>query len=134
MEVKTTFKCPQSVSTSVHAVGEDYSTDSSESSSETISGITTDQDHSVIAIQPDNQLIFCEMEVNKKPVKLQIDCGSPVCILPKCYVGNTHIHPEMVNLQMWNKTLQTLASPRQMQDKSREPNHEEKVQSGLCHY
>ena len=94
---------------SVHAVGEDYSTDSSESSSETISGITTDQDHLVNAVQSSNQLIFCEMEVNKKPVKLQIDCGSTVCILPKRYVGNAHIRPEMVNLQMWNKTsLQAL--------------------------
>ena len=37
---------------SVHAVGEDYSTHSSESSSETISGITTDQDNFVNAIQP----------------------------------------------------------------------------------
>ena len=78
---------------SVHAVGEDYSTDSSESSSETISGITTDQDHLVNAVQSSNQLIFCEMEVNKKPVKLQIDCGSTVCILPKRYVGNAHIRP-----------------------------------------
>ena len=94
---------------SVHTIVEDYSTDSSESSSETISGITTDQDHLVNAVQPSNQLIFCEMEVNKKPVKLQIDCGSTVCILPKRYVGNAHIRPEMVNLQMWNKTsLQAL--------------------------
>ena len=94
---------------SVHAIGEDYSTDSSESSSETISGITTDQDHLVSAVQSSNQLIFCEMEVNKKPVKLQIDCGSTVCILPKRYVGNAHICLEMVNLQMWNKTsLQAL--------------------------
>ena len=49
------------------------------------------------------------MKVNKKPVKLQIDCGSTVCILPKRYVVNAHIRPEMVNLQMWNKTsLQAL--------------------------
>ena len=60
---------------SIHAVGEDYSTDSSENSGETICGITTDQDHFVNAINPGNQLIFCEMEVNKKPVKLQIDCA-----------------------------------------------------------
>ena len=100
--VKTTFKHPQSVSTTVSS--EDYSTDSSESSSETISGITTDQDHLVNAVQSSNQLIFCEMEVNKKPVKLQIDNGSTVCILPKRYVGNAHIRPEMVNLQTWNKT------------------------------
>ena len=49
------------------------------------------------------------MEVDKKPVRLQIDCGSTVCILPRRYVGNAHIRPEMVNLQMWNKTsLQAL--------------------------
>ena len=94
---------------SVHSVGEDYSTDSSETSSETISGITTDQDHFVNAVQPGNQLIFCEMEVNKKPVRLQIDCGSTVCILSKRYVENAQIRPEKVNLQMWNKTsLQAL--------------------------
>ena len=89
---------------SVHAVGEDYSSNSSENSSETNSGITTDQDHFVNAINPGNQLIFCEMEVNKKPVKLQIDCGATVCILPERYAGNANIRPEMVNLQMWNKT------------------------------
>lgn len=94
---------------SVHSVGEDYSTDSSESSCETISGISTDQDQFVNAVQPGNQLIFCEMEVNKKPVKLQIDCGSTVCILPKRYVENAQIRPEKINLQMWNKTsLQAL--------------------------
>ena len=94
---------------SVHSVGEDYSTDSSESSSETISAISTDQDHLVNAVQPGNQLIFCEMEVNKKPVRLQIDCGPTACIQPKRYVGNVHIRPEMVNLQMWNKiSLQAL--------------------------
>jgi len=92
-----------------HSVSKDYSTDSSESSSETISGITTVQDHFVHAVQPGNQLIFCEMEVNKKPVRLQIDCGSTVCILPKRYVENAQIRPEKVNLQMWNKTsLQAL--------------------------
>ena len=94
---------------SVHSFGEDYSTDSSESSSETISGITTDQDQFVNAVQLGNQLIFCEMEVNKKPVRLQIDCSSTVCILPKRYVENAQIRPEKVNLQMWNKTsLQAL--------------------------
>ena len=82
---------------SVHSVGEDYSTDSSESSSETISAISTDQDHLVNAVQPGNQLIFCEMEVNKKPVRFQIDCGSTVaaCILPKRYVGNADIRPDV---------------------------------------
>ena len=64
---------------SVQSVSEDYSTHSTESSS----GITTDQDHFVNTVQPGNQLIFCEMEVNKKPVRLQIDCGCTVCILPK---------------------------------------------------
>ena len=53
------------------------------------------------------------MEVNTKPVKLQIYYGSTVCILPKRYVGNAHILPEMVNLQMWNKTsLQALGKSK----------------------
>jgi len=94
---------------SIHFVGEDYSTDASESSSETISGITTDQDHFVNAVQPGNQLIFCEMEVNKKPVRLQIESGPTVCILPRCYGEKAQICPVKVNLQMRNKTsLQAL--------------------------
>ncbi|XP_022784459.1 uncharacterized protein K02A2.6-like [Stylophora pistillata] len=100
------FKCKHH---SVHFVGEDYTTDSSESSGKTISGISTDQDQFVNAVLLGNQLIFCEMEVNKKPVRLQIDCGSTVCILPKRYVENTQIRPEKINLQMWNTTsLQAL--------------------------
>lgn len=85
----------------VHAVLEDYSSDSSDSSTGTISTITT---YDVNSVQPDNQLIYCEMEINTKPVKLQVDCGATVCILPKRYLGNLHIRPEKVNLQMWNKT------------------------------
>ena len=34
---------------------------------------------------------------------MQIDCGAPVCFLPKCYLGDLPIRPERVRLQMWNK-------------------------------
>ncbi|KAL9978632.1 hypothetical protein ACROYT_G016169 [Oculina patagonica] len=44
------------------------------------------------------------MEINHQPVKLQVDCGATVCILPKCYLGDLQIRPEIVNLQMWNKS------------------------------
>ena len=36
-------------------------------------------------------------------MKLQVDCGATVCILPKCYPGDLQIRPEIVN-QMWNKS------------------------------
>ena len=81
----------------------DWSSDSSDTSTGTISAVTS-QDHVVISVQPDNHLIYCKMEVNKEPVKLTVDCGSTVCILPERYLGDTFIHPKIVNLQKWNKT------------------------------
>lgn len=35
---------------------------------------------------------------------MQIDCGAPVCFLPKCYLWDLPIRPERVRLQMCNKT------------------------------
>ena len=81
----------------------DWSSDSSDTSTGTISAVTS-QYHVVISVQPDNHLIYCEMEVNKEPVKLTVDCGATACILTERYLGDTFIHPRIVNLQMWNKT------------------------------
>ena len=50
-----------------------------------------------------NLVIYCKLKVEKKPVKLQVDWGSSLCNLPKCYLGNLHIRPETVNLQMWRE-------------------------------
>ena len=86
----------------VHGVKDDYASDSSVSSTGTISAITAELGHNVNSIQ--HQLIYCEMEINHQPVKLQVDCCATVCILPKCYLGDLQIRPEIVNLQMWNKS------------------------------
>ena len=88
---------------SVNFLADDYSSDSSESSTETISTVTACEDQVVNSVDSGNQLIFCEMEINNKPVRMQIDCGPTVCILPKCYLGDLPIRPERVRLQMWNK-------------------------------
>ena len=89
---------------SVHGVMDDYASDSSNSSTGTISAITAELCHDVNSVQTQHQLIYCEMEINQQPVKLQVDCGATVCILPKRYLGNLQIRPEIVNLQMWNKS------------------------------
>ena len=34
----------------------------------------------------------------------QIDCGATVCILPKRYLKSLEVRPEIVKLQMWNKS------------------------------
>ena len=77
---------------------------SSDSSTGTISPITTELCHDVNSFKSRHQLIYCEIDVNQQPVKLQVDCGATVCILPKRYLGNHEIRPETVNLQMWNKS------------------------------
>ena len=87
---------------SVHGVKDDYASDSSDSSTGTISAITAELGHNVNSVQ--HQLIYCEMEINHQPVKLQVDCGATVCILPKCYLGDLQIRAEILNLQMWNKS------------------------------
>ena len=89
---------------SINSLAEDYSSDSSESSTGTISTVTVSEDQVVHSVNPNNQLIFCEMEINKMPVKMQMDCGATVCILLKHYLGELSIRTERVRLQMWNKT------------------------------
>ena len=67
---------------SVHVVQDDYASDSSTSSTGTISTITVELCHDVNSAQSQRPLIYCEMLINDKPVRLQIDCGATVCILP----------------------------------------------------
>ena len=47
--------------------------------------------------------VFCEMLVASKPVKLQIDCGATVCLIPKSQIGDTPIDLVNITLEMWNK-------------------------------
>ena len=89
---------------SVQVVRDDYASDSSTSSTGTISTITVELCHDVNSAQSQHPLIYCEMLINDKPVRLQIDCGATVCILPKRYLKNLEVRPEIVNLQMWNKS------------------------------
>jgi hypothetical protein len=50
--------------------------------------------------------LFCEMKVNKKVVKLQIDCGATVNILlSRRYVMNLQLYDEAVDQKMWNKAI-----------------------------
>ena len=89
---------------SVHVVRDDYASDSSTSSTGTISTITVELCHDVNSAQSQHPLIYCEMLINDKPVRLQFDCGATVRILPKRYLKNLEVRPEIVNLQMWNKS------------------------------
>ena len=50
-----------------------------------------------------NKPIYCEMHVNSKPIKLQVDCGATVCIIPKSLIGEIQIESRNVSLEMWNK-------------------------------
>jgi hypothetical protein len=53
--------------------------------------------------------IYCDMLVNGQNVRLQVDCGATVNVLPKKYCEGQDIRPESVNLRMWNgSTLQAL--------------------------
>ena len=91
-------------SRSVHVVRDDYASYSSTSSTGTISTITVEMCHDVNSAQSQHPLINCEMLINNKPVRLQFDCGATACILPKRYLKNLEVRPEIVNLQMWNKS------------------------------
>ena len=47
--------------------------------------------------------VYCEMLVASKPLKLQIDCGATVCLIPKSQIGDTPVDPVNITLEMWNK-------------------------------
>ena len=41
--------------------------------------------------------IYCEMRVNSKTIKLQVDCSATVCMIPKSLIGETPIESCNVN-------------------------------------
>ena len=86
-----TLKLQRNVNT--NSLGDGYSSDSSVSSTGTISTVTALESEFVNSVSPGNQLIFCEMEVNKRPVKMQIDSGATVCILPKHFLEGSACYP-----------------------------------------
>ena len=42
--------------------------------------------------------IYCEKHVNAKTIKLQVDCGATVCIIPKGLIGETQVESCNVSL------------------------------------
>ena len=53
------------------------------------------------------------MVVNKQLVKLQVDCGVTVNVLPQRYVRNKEIRHEDVSFKMWNDvTIQAIGKCR----------------------
>ena len=57
---------------SVHVVQDDFASDSSTSSNGNISTITVDLCHDVNSAQSQHPLIYCEMLINDKPVRLTV--------------------------------------------------------------
>ena len=85
-------------SKSVHGVRQESDSDS-DSSYDSISSVTMEV-HTLSS--PRNNPILCKMLLNKRPVKMQVDCGTNVSVLPKKYVAAEDIRPESVTLKMWN--------------------------------
>ena len=56
-----------------------------------------------VANYENQDAIMCEMYVESKRVKMQVDCGATVNIIPKSNIGDTLVSPANITLQMWNK-------------------------------
>lgn len=84
----------------VHMVCQD--SDSSDSDSEIASVKTLNVFVNEVRSQKEKP-IYCEMRINSRRVKLQVDCGATVCIIPKSCIGDKHVEPSNVSLEMWNK-------------------------------
>ena len=48
--------------------------------------------------------IYGEVNINDFPVRIQIDSGATVNVIPMRYIGDNHATPTATVLQMWNKT------------------------------
>ena len=62
---------------------------------------------SINTVQPvDNggHQIYGEVYINDFPVRIQIDSGATVNVIPKKYIGDNHVTPTSTVLQMWNKS------------------------------
>lgn len=60
-----------------------------------------------VANYENQDAIMCEMYVESKRVKMQVDCGATVNIIPKSNIGDTLVSPANITLQMWNKDRNT---------------------------
>ena len=47
--------------------------------------------------------IYCEIHINSKAVRLQVDCGATVSIIPRSHIGGSQLEPSSISLEMWNK-------------------------------
>ena len=92
-------KCCDKSKRRVHVVrDEEYDSDSSTADAVISIHTVTADINSVIS----NGAIFCEMMIDSKPVKLQIDSGATVNVIMKELVPNVSLLPSHVILRMWN--------------------------------
>ena len=91
-------RCPRNRK-KIHQIAED-SEDSDDSELKLLEAYCVNS----VSLGKGNQ-IYAELHVCDKPVKLQIDCGATVNILPKSLIGNLKMSPTSTLLQMWNRAI-----------------------------
>ena len=57
--------------------------------------------------------IYAELLLNNELVKLQVDCGATVNVLPEMHVNKDDIQASNVTLHMWNKTTRAVVGKTQ---------------------
>ena len=60
--------------------------------------------NTVHAVDNGGHQIYGEVNINDFPVRIQIDSGATVNVIPKRYIRDNHVTPTSTVLQMWNKT------------------------------
>ena len=83
----------------IHTVAKDSDSQDSDSDIATIDALTAQ----INGVNAKSKPIYCEMTVNSKQIKLQIDCGATVNIIPQSKIGKTPVDPTTITLEMWNK-------------------------------
>ena len=84
-----------------HAVEAAHDSADSDSDVSTINSLTAYANG--ICSDTKNKPIYCQMTVNNAPIKLQVDCGATVSLIPKSMIGDTPIAPDDITLEIWNK-------------------------------
>ena len=83
----------------VNALQASRDSDESSSDAEQIYVVET-----VCSLPHSKKGIYCTMVINGQNVRMQIDCGATVNVLPARYVDVSEIVPDSVTLQMWDKS------------------------------
>ena len=83
----------------VNALQDSRNSDQSSSDAEQIHVVET-----VCSLPHSKKEIYCTMVINGQNVRMQIDCGATVNVLPARYVGASEIVPDSITLQMWDKS------------------------------